>query len=346
MGWLKVAEQMINPFGEDDDDYDINWLIDRHTAVAFALVDQCSGVHPPLMKDAFWNDLAPDVPYTESSLGSVRPNFLGSTFNVRRPSIDVERFLHEEDFQAVLGGYRSKNGSMSGSLLSLLPFRGVRSHDNSADAQSAGSQGARFLSAPQQGKPLYQALGARGRRCTGYERVGNSPGGTKLGQDGGQTAEGRRLSDHTPYRSRTLNEYDAKESGERERKLSLPFNVHLSVRNRQRTYEKSPTESPKLSRFTVEPVMEEEQTEPEPEKTRRPGSMNTFSQNNGVSRVPILSAIEEGNSVTSMEQMFSQKPAQVAELIELRDIPEMDNEEVDETRDDVFGYVISPGMLR
>ncbi|XP_048257819.1 bestrophin-2-like [Haliotis rufescens] len=33
MGWLKVAEQLINPFGEDDDDFDINWLLDRHTAV-------------------------------------------------------------------------------------------------------------------------------------------------------------------------------------------------------------------------------------------------------------------------------------------------------------------------
>ena len=29
----QVAEQMINPFGEDDDDFDINWLLDRHTAV-------------------------------------------------------------------------------------------------------------------------------------------------------------------------------------------------------------------------------------------------------------------------------------------------------------------------
>ena len=35
----QVAEQLINPFGEDDDDYDINWLIDRHTAVSS--VDQC-----------------------------------------------------------------------------------------------------------------------------------------------------------------------------------------------------------------------------------------------------------------------------------------------------------------
>ena len=30
-----MAEQLINPFGEDDDDFDINWLIDRHTAVSF-----------------------------------------------------------------------------------------------------------------------------------------------------------------------------------------------------------------------------------------------------------------------------------------------------------------------
>ena len=32
-GWIKVAESLLNPFGDDDDDFQINYLIDRNMEV-------------------------------------------------------------------------------------------------------------------------------------------------------------------------------------------------------------------------------------------------------------------------------------------------------------------------
>ena len=33
VGWIKVAETLLNPFGDDDEDFDCNYLIDRNFAV-------------------------------------------------------------------------------------------------------------------------------------------------------------------------------------------------------------------------------------------------------------------------------------------------------------------------
>ncbi|XP_064099221.1 bestrophin-2-like isoform X2 [Macrobrachium nipponense] len=37
MGWLKVAESLVNPFGEDDDDFDMDQLLERHTEMSYLL---------------------------------------------------------------------------------------------------------------------------------------------------------------------------------------------------------------------------------------------------------------------------------------------------------------------
>ena len=33
MGWLKVAESLLNPFGENDEDFDTSWMVDRNLQV-------------------------------------------------------------------------------------------------------------------------------------------------------------------------------------------------------------------------------------------------------------------------------------------------------------------------
>ncbi|XP_032669617.1 uncharacterized protein LOC116843355 [Odontomachus brunneus] len=68
VGWLKVAEVLINPFGEDDDDIELNWLIDRHIKAGYMIVDEMHEEHPELLKDQYWDDVVPkDLPYTVAS---------------------------------------------------------------------------------------------------------------------------------------------------------------------------------------------------------------------------------------------------------------------------------------
>lgn len=48
---FQVAEALLNPLGEDDDDFECNWLIDRNMSTGIEIVDTCHDSCPPLKLD-------------------------------------------------------------------------------------------------------------------------------------------------------------------------------------------------------------------------------------------------------------------------------------------------------
>lgn len=83
MGLMKVAESLINPFGNDDDDFEMNYLLDRNIKVSYFIVDEMYRDLPLIRKDMYWDCYSPEmIPYTETSMKYRMRYFQGSAHHL------------------------------------------------------------------------------------------------------------------------------------------------------------------------------------------------------------------------------------------------------------------------
>uniref|UniRef100_A0A8C5LCW0 Bestrophin n=1 Tax=Jaculus jaculus TaxID=51337 RepID=A0A8C5LCW0_JACJA len=131
-GWLKVAEQLINPFGEDDDDFETNWCIDRNLQVSLLAVDEMHMSLPKMKKDIYWDDSAARPPYTLAAADYCIPSFLGST---------IQMGMSESNFPSEdwLWNYE-KHGHRHSVMRKVKRFLSAHDHPSSPKRRSFGRQ--------------------------------------------------------------------------------------------------------------------------------------------------------------------------------------------------------------
>ncbi|WKY03504.1 hypothetical protein Q1695_004902 [Nippostrongylus brasiliensis] len=77
VGWMKVAMELLNPFGEDDDDFDCNFLLDRNLTISLTAVDEAFDDVPEVKPDMFWEDTVSPL-YSQETAGKSVNFYVGS----------------------------------------------------------------------------------------------------------------------------------------------------------------------------------------------------------------------------------------------------------------------------
>jgi len=145
MGLLKVAEQLINPFGDDDEDFELNWLIDRHVKASFLGCDVLMNPEriPPLVKDYYWDKQDCPIPYTEASMHFKKKTYRGSADDMKVPEDKCHMVLPEIEEEDEDDGQKLSLTSLlleSSNIMTNIGLGELRAPSQSQNSLSNGKE--------------------------------------------------------------------------------------------------------------------------------------------------------------------------------------------------------------
>uniref|UniRef100_A0A7E4UNF8 Bestrophin homolog n=1 Tax=Panagrellus redivivus TaxID=6233 RepID=A0A7E4UNF8_PANRE len=107
IGWLKVGQYLMNPFGTDDDDFELNYIIDRNTYIAKMMADELADQLPSNIS----HELNVILPHTRASfkIHDIIPKsaladykFSNNDMQLIKPE-ELEEREHQKNHRARLG---------------------------------------------------------------------------------------------------------------------------------------------------------------------------------------------------------------------------------------------------
>ncbi|EFO99051.1 hypothetical protein CRE_10681 [Caenorhabditis remanei] len=108
VGWMKVAEALLNPLGEDDDDFECNWLIDRNMSTGIEIVDTCHDSCPPLKLEEPDDEKGTMYWCHPTKNGSEAPPTAVAVSQHKNPFLKVLIMVHPTTSESSPPSYRSE----------------------------------------------------------------------------------------------------------------------------------------------------------------------------------------------------------------------------------------------